>query len=95
MKTIFKILIVLIICAIPLIGFSQDKPENMRPPKQMMMRQDCGEQNFYDKYSKDYLDKRDCREEMRTQHRVFVQDYTYQPFVPGSVFIGHRNGWGR
>jgi hypothetical protein len=96
MKIIFKILIVLIICAIPLTVFSQAKPENMRPRKQMMMKQDCGENNFYDKYSKEYLNRRDCQEEMRTQNRVFIQEYSYQPFVFGSPIIINRNhGWRR
>jgi hypothetical protein len=94
-KFLLTLLIIIIACAIPLIGFSQDKPENMRPRKQMMMKQDCGAQNFYDKYSKEYLDKRDCQEEMRSQYRVFVQDYTYQPFVYGNVYINRNHGWGR
>jgi len=94
-KFLLTLLIITIACAIPLIGFSQDKPENMRLRKQMMMKQDCGEKNFYDKYSKEYLEKRDCQEEMRTQHRVFIQDYTYQPFVYGNTFIHRNHRWGR
>jgi hypothetical protein len=93
-KFLLTLLVIIIACAIPLIGFSQDKPENMRPRKQMMMKQDCGEKNFYDKYSKDYLNRRDCQEEMRTQNRVFIQDYTYQPFFyGGSIIINRNHGW--
>jgi hypothetical protein len=85
MNKLFLVLVLSLIFILPV--FAQ---QQMPMKGQGQMMQNCKSQNFYDKYSKDYLERQECQEEMRSNNRVFIFDETYQPWMYNNTSVAYR-----
>jgi hypothetical protein len=78
MKTILLVLLFCLMLVLPAAAQTKNKEFNCEP------------QGFYDKYSKQELEKRECLEEERVNRQVIIIDQTYQPWGYYNFYVSQR-----